>query len=151
MGLTLYPGDARFTECELTLLGWTGRSPNDVTAAWRLVNQIEQRDTLRMLSVTWPYRRLMVAAILARAGMSDSARGLLRQVQTQPSADPVRRTSAIQEAYVLLLLKDREAALTRLADYVRVAPQTRAQLAQDPGLRVLRGDPRFEALVGPAR
>jgi TolB-like protein len=150
-GLTHYGGDPRFAQCELTILGWTGRSRDDVAAAWRLLGQIEQRDTLRLLSTTWAYQRLMVAAVMARSGMGDSARNLLGHLRAQERSDPTKRSAPLGEAYVRLLLNDRDSAFVRLGEYLRNTPVARAQVATHPWFRPLRGDPRFEALVQPAR
>ncbi len=147
-GLTHYAGDPRFTECELTLLGWTGSSRADAATAWNTLTAIEQRDSVGMLAQAWGYRRLMVASVLARAGLRDSARKVLALVQARPSPDPARRSTAIHEASVMLLLDDREAALRRLSEYVEAAPHMRAFVAAYPWFRSLSGDPRFAALVG---
>jgi TolB-like protein/tRNA A-37 threonylcarbamoyl transferase component Bud32 len=149
MGLDRYPGDPRFTECRLTILGWTGRTRADVAAARRLVSGIETRDTLRMLAPSWGYRRLMVSAVAARAGMRDSARSLLLEVVGQQAQDPARRGSAMTEAYVHLLLGEPDSALARLSGHLRQSPQNRPQIAAHPWFRDLRDDPRFAALAAP--
>ena len=147
MGLARSPGDPRFSECELTLLGSTGRTEADVRGGWQLVQGIERADTLQMLQQTWGYRRLMVAAILARSGAADSARSVLASVQSTP---PERRGhTSLFEAYVLLLLGDRDGAITRLGERLHTAPAYRRQVATLPYFKSLRGDPRFEALVHP--
>jgi tetratricopeptide (TPR) repeat protein len=150
-GVAHYADDPRFAQCELTILGWTGRSRDDVASAWRLLSQIEQRDTLRLLSTTWAYQRLMVAAVMARSGMRDSARNLLAYLRAQERSDPTKRSAPLGEAYVRLLLNDRDSALVRLGEYLRNAPIARAQVAMHPWFRPLVADPRFEALVRPAR
>lgn len=151
LGLMHYARDVRFVECELILLGWTGRSRGDVGAAWRLVNGIEQRDTVGELAATWTLRRFMVAAVLARSGMRDSARAMVASVRAQQRRDPTTRGAPLGEAYVRLLLNDRDSALVHLTDYLRSAPPARAQIAQHPWFRPLRGDPRFDALVAAPR
>mgnify|MGYP001568881393 CR=1 FL=1 len=151
LGLSHYAGDPRFTECELTLLGWTGSSPEDVSTAWRHVSRIELGDSLNRLAPTWGYRRLMAAAVIARQGMSDSARQVLRTVQTRMPAGSSVNDTALPEAYVRLLLNDREGALSLLARSLKSTPQARAQLAQLPWFGALHGDPRFDQLVRPTR
>jgi hypothetical protein len=147
MGLERNPGDPRFTECELTLLGTVGRSPRDAAAGWQLIDRIEREDSVGMLQPTWGYRRLLVAAILARSGARDSARRVLAGVQATPQAK--RGFTGLFEAYVLLLLNDREGGLARLAELLRSAPEYRTQIATLPYFRSLHGDRRFEALVRP--
>jgi TolB-like protein len=144
IGLVHYPGDPRFTECQLTILGWTAGSPEDAAKAWRLLEDIERRDTLRILAPTWGYRRLMVAAILARGGVADSARSILAVVRA--TASPKRSTLST-EAYVQLLLGDRDEALASLSAYLRATPLARPQVANNPWFLALHGDPRFIALA----
>jgi TolB-like protein len=147
MGLDRNPGDPRFTECELTLLGTVGRSAEDAAAGWQLIDRIEREDTDGLLEPTWGYRRLMVAAILARSGARDSARRVLAGVQATPPAK--RGFTGLFEANVLLLLNDREGGLTRLTELLRSAPEYRTQIATLPYFRSLHGDRRFESLVRP--
>jgi tetratricopeptide (TPR) repeat protein len=147
LGLERSPGDPRFTECELTLLGSAGNTNRDASAAWRLVGRIEREDTLGLLQPTWGYRRLMVAAILARSGNGDSARRVLANVQSTP--EERRGLTWMFEAYVLLLLNERDAAIARLSEPLRAAPEYRTQVATLPYFRALHGDPRFQAIVRP--
>ena len=148
LGLQLSPGDPQFTECELTVLGMSGRTARDVSAAWRMVERIERADSLGILSMTWGYRRLMVAAILARSGLRDSAARVLDRVHATP-LETRGRTEAF-EAQVLLLLGRRDEALARLAELLQRSPHARTLVAALPYFRPLHGDPRFEALVRPA-
>jgi len=143
-GLAHYAGDPRFTECQLTILGWTARSSEDLANAWRLIQDIERRDTLHILAATWGYRRLMVAAILARSGVADSARHILDVVR---AAGPSKRSTLVPEAYVQLLLGDRDGALASLSEYLQATPLARAQTAQNPWFQALHIDPRFIALT----
>jgi TolB-like protein/tRNA A-37 threonylcarbamoyl transferase component Bud32 len=147
IGLVHYSGDPRFTECQLTILGWTAASRDEAASAWRLVDDIERRDTLHILATTWGYRRLMVAAILARSGATDSARRVLDRVRATTPTDPSKRNTLSTEAYVQVLLGERDAALANLAAYLRVTPLARAQTARNPWFRGLHNDPRFIALV----
>jgi eukaryotic-like serine/threonine-protein kinase len=147
LGLDHYPGDPRFTECELTLLGWTGRSQREAAAAWQLLDGIERRDSLHILAATWGYRRLMVATLLARAGMGDSARHLLARVAATRPEGAERRDLLLADANIRLLLGDRDGAVTGVADYLRAAPRARAQVAKHPWFLPLRNDPRYAALI----
>jgi TolB-like protein len=144
IGLAHYSGDPRFAECQLTILGWTAGSPEDAAKAWRLIEDIERRDTLRILVPTWGYRRLMVAAILARGGVADSARHILAVVRAIASS---KRSTLSTEAYVQLLLGDRDGALASLSAYLRATPFARAQIANNPWFQALHSDPRFIALA----
>ena len=151
MGLERYAGDPRFTECRLTILGWNGRGEQDVADALRLLHQIETRDSTHILDATWTYRRLMLAALLARSGKSDSARTLvaITHAAQQPPAN--KRASPMTEAYVQLLLHQPDSAIALLEQHLRENPQTRPQIAKHPWFRDLRDDPRFIALSRVAR
>ncbi len=150
-GRAHYAGDPTFTECELTLLGWTARSASAADTAWRLVSQIERADTLRMLVETRGYRRLLVAAVLARSGARDSARRVLRRVLAERASGTAAGSASLPECYVRLLLDERNDAVHCLADVLHEEPQILAQLASLPWFRPLHGDPRFDALLHSAQ
>lgn len=141
-----YATDPRFTECELTLLGWSGRTGADLRTADSLVAAIDRADTLRFLEDTKSYRRMMLAAVAARAGATDSARRILQQIRSQSPRDTLSQNIAIGEAYVLLLLGERDGGLATLERYVRAVPAMSRTIARHPWFSGLRGDPRFDAL-----
>jgi TolB-like protein len=146
LGLRRYAGDPRFTECELRLLGAAGRTRAAADSGWRLVADIERADTLGLLAPTWGFRRLMVAAVLARGGRADSARRVLDTVlATQPEVSA--RASEVAVAQVLTLLGDHAAAAERLAALMETRPAPRYPLPLLPWFRALRGEPRFDALL----
>ncbi len=149
LGLSHYAADPRFTQCALVVLGWSGRRHTDVDSAWRVVTSVERYDTLSLLAPTWMYRRILVGAILARAGLADSARQLLTAVQQRELDEPNNRSAAIGKAYVRLLLGDRDRALADLTTYVNASPGARSQLRTHPWFRPLWADRRFTALVQP--
>jgi TolB-like protein len=147
LGLRRYEGDPRFAECELNLLAATARERRDGTAAWRLVEGIERRDSLGMLSGTWVHRRMMVAAVLVRGGMPDSARAVLRRaLAEQPRRSPGAEVRLV-EARVRVLLGEHDAALRLLASLIKDAPHYRGFVARGPWFRPLHADPRFRALA----
>ena len=146
MGRQRYPGDPTFAECELRVLGSAGTSARDIDQAWRLVREIEQRDTLQLLGQTWGFRRLMVAAILARSAHADSARHVLDLVERQ-QPDFARRASELAVAWVLTLLGDRAAAVERLDRLMRDKNPPHYPVDRLPWFKSLRGDPRFDSLT----
>ena len=112
------------------------------------MNEIERRDTLQMLGVTWGFRRLMVASILARGGQSDSARRVVQTVlEKQPEA--ARRSSELALCLVYTLLGERTEAVQRLRALMRARPAPRFPLPMLPWFKTLRGDPQFDALLAP--
>jgi tetratricopeptide (TPR) repeat protein len=147
LALAYYPGDVRFTECRLRILGSSASSRAAVSEGWEQVKQIEQRDSLHLLDATWGFRRLLVAAILARNRQHDSARAVVRTVrERQP--DVAKAASDAAEAYVLLLLGDREAAIRALVEQARgLPPAHAASLIGHPWFKSLGDDPRIDSLL----
>ena len=110
------------------------------------MREIEQRDTLQLLGQTWGFRRLMVAAILARSAHADSARHVLDLVERQ-QPDFARRASELAVAWVLTLLGDRAAAVERLDRLMRDKNPPHYPVDRLPWFKSLRGDPRFDSLT----
>jgi serine/threonine-protein kinase len=143
IGLMHSRTDPRFAECGLTLVGWTGRTRRDVDSAWALLRDIESQDSRGMLAATRTYRRLLVAAVAARAGLRDSARSMLDRATVADARH--------EAAYVALLAGDRDEALRLLEEHVRGGGAIEMGLLHDPWFVPLRDEPRFRALVATAR
>ena len=148
-GARRFPGRPNFVDCRLRILGWSGRGDAEVDSAWREHARADRLDSSAVLVAD---RHLMVAAVLARSGLGDSARAVVRATRAS-AADPyVLVDMSYAQAYVSLLLGDREEALRLLGAYLAGNPQERLATARHPWWRSLRADPRFRALVeaGPA-
>jgi hypothetical protein len=148
LGLARFRGDPRFADCTIGLLGRTARTRGDVTTVWNLVDSVERGDSIGMVAPLWAYRRMMVAAIMARSGMTDSARALLEKTRRELTQHPASSDPGWDEAYVYLLLGDRETALRVLSSRLAAEPYERGFVARSPWYRELRTDPRFLALLG---
>jgi serine/threonine-protein kinase len=142
-----YPNDMRFFECRLMLLGSSGRGPDDVASAWRAVRDVERRDSVGALAGNWANRRFLVAAVLARSGLRDSARAVLRRTHAEEVAHPASMDRPQTEAYVLTLLGDWDGAIRLIRRYVETGPVARRYAAVTPWFRPLRTDPRFQQLT----
>ncbi len=141
-----YPLDPRFILCEITVLGSTGHTRKDASEAWAVLQRIEHADSGGVFTPTWAYRRMMVAAVLAKAGLPDSARAVIARTLSDAGNRPPADAA---EAYVRALLGERDRALQLLSGYVKARPIARRQVARNPWYRGLRDDPRFRALVEP--
>ena len=151
-GRARFPNDSRFVECRLTLLGYPGTERADVALAWRLFRELEQMDPPgRALPYTPTYRRMAVARVVARAGLADSARAmsLTARAEVRGNRD-WESAQAADEAYVRLLLGERDSAVVLLSRHLAVRPRLRAQIARDVKYRALHDDPRFRRLVAEA-
>jgi tetratricopeptide (TPR) repeat protein len=142
-GRAQFPADWRFTECALTLLRNDRSRPADPAAAWRLVAELDRLDPPararaqeRLYSPI--YRRMVAAAITARAGNADSARAVTARARREAGSNPDLHSSLdYDEAWMHLMLGDTAAARALLARMVRVHPELREYLARDPMARSL--------------
>lgn len=136
-GHAQFAGDRRFVECRLTLLREDPALRPDAAQAWALVAELDRldpparaREEGRAYSLI--FRRAAAAAVLARAGASDSARAVLARARAAASADPeLRIPFLIDEAYVTLLLGDRAGARRLLDEYIAARPAFRSYVTRD--------------------
>ena len=88
--------------------------------------------------------RLQVAAVLALAGLPDSAMAVVGRVKTEGSQSPY---IPYFEANVRVRLGQNKEALDLLEQYLEILPQRRAYIGQDWWWEPLRSDPRFKAMI----
>jgi DNA-binding SARP family transcriptional activator/TolB-like protein len=146
-GRRAFPGKPRFVECRLTLLRHDPSLAPDTALAWRLVAQLEAMDPPRRATVAGRaydpvFRRMVAAAVSARAGDTARARAELARARVDAALDPDARVSLLpDEAYLLNLLGERAAAVERLRVYLAQRPQDRALFEREPMLRSLLPPP----------
>jgi tetratricopeptide (TPR) repeat protein len=146
-GARQFPQSSNFMSCAFRIVAWSGQGRGAVADAWRLAAVVDRADTDHEMVGD---RRMLVAAVLARSGLGDSARGVIRRTRAAITEPTAQATLDYDEAYVRVLLGERDAALQLLAMYLRTRPENRAYVAESPWFRTLHGDPRFQALVHPA-
>lgn len=142
-GRRRFPADYRFRECALVLLARdpAARAPAD--SAWRLLAEADRVDppaTARAAARPYSpvFRRMMVAAVLARAGRADSARAVSARARAAVRNDPEMLTSYLwDEAYLQLQLGHRERAAALLDTFVARRPGLREYAARDPAFQGL--------------
>jgi len=152
-GFRRFPGNGIFTTCQLYVMTMRGQAP-DPAKAWQLANsealatdpsggspELAKRDA-----------RLMVAAVLARAGMKDSAMAVARDQTAGTDVDPTRFLY-LQKAFALLLAGDKPGSIDALKVYLAANPDQREGFAKDLNwrFRELSSDPAFQSLVGAPR
>ena len=93
--------------------------------------------------------KMAVAAVLARAGLADSARHVLVSARGDKESDPAGELLHI-EAYVRTLVGDKDEAIRLLGQYLTANPEHRDGFAADNAWRwrSLRDDKRFRQMVG---
>jgi DNA-binding SARP family transcriptional activator/TolB-like protein len=144
-GAGLFPGDWRFVECRLTLLRADASRAPEAALAWRLVADLEQLDPPARAAADGRayapiYRRMVAAAVSARAGDTARARLEVQRGRTRAAAsgDPQSPVAlAYDEAYVLALLGDRAGARARIREYLAARPALRPMVLRVPLLRGL--------------
>jgi serine/threonine-protein kinase len=150
-GQRRFPRNGRFTQCQLWMLTTKAKTA-DPGLAWRLLEQLEGLTPKE----DWPFQKLdsqiTVAAVLARAGLVDSARRVLDRSQGNPEVDPAQDL-LYGEAFVRTLLGEKTKAIDLLKRYVAGHNERRADLAKDYlwWFRDLRNDPRYQALTAGAQ
>lgn len=152
-GQERFPDDYRFVECRLNLLGYDGPERPDTALAWRLYRELEQMDPSdaarrESRGYTPLFRRMAVARVMVRAGDPRGANELVRGVRRDVGNDRDMLVSqAYDEAYIRLLLGERDASIDLLERYVDGEPTRLAYLAHDLKFQPLHGNPRFQRLL----
>jgi len=141
-GLSLYPEEPVFAGLQLLVLATDGETPPPVEEAWELVGILERK--LGSDPNDPPERWMMMAAVLARAGLPDSARSVIQRARAAGSEKPY---FPYYEATARLALGDRDTTIIRLAEYLAARPTEKANVANDWLWRPLSDDPRFQAIV----
>jgi len=139
-GRSRFPGDWRFTFCQLRLLALAGTLQPDVAKAWSLVDTLERLSPPAYL----PRWQLVVAGVLGRAGLPDSAEAVIRRARATAPDDS---ELDFYEAEARVVLGDHQAVLRLLEHYLKTNPRFRAYLRVYPLYRPLWSDPHFQALV----
>jgi TolB-like protein len=134
-GYRRFPDDFYFTECRLWLMTMPGVDP-DVDYAWAL------RDSVRdLLGARWESMEstetLIVAGVIARAGLSDSASAVMDRFPGEPSTEAAMRLLNGQEEQAIQLLMDYTAGTAG-----HFGEGSRLMWWWEP----LRGNPEFERL-----
>ena len=103
---------------------------------------------------TGRHARIITAAVLARAGLKDSARAVLMRARGTPDIDPEHELVG-DEAIARVFLKDYDEAVRLLESYLAANPQHRKGFATNTSLwwkdATLQAHPRFKALIAGAR
>jgi serine/threonine-protein kinase len=144
-----FPKTPSFVECQLLLMTSKYANP-DPAMAWRLADSL-----VRLTPDEGDQRyarlngRVLVAGVLARAGMKDSARAVLRNTRDDPEIDP-SRDLASTAAFVWTLVGDTTEALNQVKAYLLANPGRVADFRDNPNwwFRELANDPRYKQLVG---
>jgi serine/threonine-protein kinase len=143
-----YPGDPFIPEGRLLVYRTKFAAP-DVDSAWAYARLSIERVPEREREFARRKSEILVAGVLANAGLPDSARRtLMRARPSSRDVDPTHDLAA-NEAAVRVMLGDHEEAVQLIKNYLTVNPEHRKGFANSTGWwwRGLQDNPRFKALI----
>jgi eukaryotic-like serine/threonine-protein kinase len=150
-GARRFPNDFNFIKCQLWVMSTKVREP-DVNLAWKLADSLPKLSPVGRQRYDALEAQMIVAMVLARAGLSDSARRVAQRARGGPDVDPDQNL-AYSEVYVHILRGDKDQAFEALKRYLAANPERRASLADTTQttspwwFRSIEDEPRFKALV----
>ncbi len=147
-GQRRFPADYKFVKCRLWVMTTRAEEP-DVDLAWRLADSVAATAPGGQREFETLEARMLVAMVLARKDLADSAKAVAQRSRGNSELDATRDLM-LDDAYVQILAGDKDEALRSLGVFLAANPDRRASLADDPGwwFRSLESDPGFRALVG---
>ena len=145
-GKRQFPGDWRFTFCELSLQVMPTGAPPDPVLAWSRVDELRRLTPPSDVAIREPRWRMMAASVLVRAGLPDSARRVAVAAHRAGSAD---NELDFYEATTYTLLGDTTAVIRLLRQFGRTHPGSSAYLRSDPILGPMSSVPRVAAALDP--
>ncbi len=140
--------DIYFMDLELTIMASEGGPSPDIDRAWELVDAVTEdtRGTEDKRRINNAVEQMRAAAVIARAGLADSARAVLDRIH-QGADEELLQYVSYDEAYVRLMIGERDRSLQLLEEFLESEPGLRSRVARDHWFDSLAGDPRFEAIV----
>ena len=133
-----------FDDCRLSLAAWSGHYQLGADSAWTIVSAQLSAYPTALMPVLEPRLRAMVAAVLVRQQLRDSARAVLRTARNRDarSAGMLRASAGVYG-----LLGNTDSALAIVRSLVADHPRQRRLLRSFPELRSIAANPRFQELV----
>jgi TolB-like protein len=142
-GRRAFPNDWTFLMCQLSLLGWSPNVAPDVDSAWGILRQLSTvvpEDALVWLS---PQMTMMVAAVVARAGLADSAERVIARTKKTAAPDP---QLPYYEAHARVRLNQPEVAAELIHGLVQRSPNLLQFFRSRTAFEPLWDDPRLRHL-----
>lgn len=119
-GRRRFPDNYRFAECELWLMAAPPGEP-DVDDAWRLLARLDSLAPESLRAFKRGVGQIMVAGVLRKAALPDSANAVFGRVDHGESVDPQRQLR-VYEAAIRATTGDREGAVEALRRWVAATP-----------------------------
>ena len=118
-GMRRFPQDFRFRQCQIYLM--TRLEPPDVPRAWRLLNELDSLAPAPQRAILHLRNQMMVADIIGRAGLRDSAHHVIERSRGTTELDPEQELLGM-EAFVRSQLGEQDEAIRLLQRYVAANP-----------------------------
>jgi hypothetical protein len=150
-GARRFPDNLNFTKCQLWLMSTNLREPH-VMLAWTLADSVVKLSPPARREYDAREARMIVAMVLARSGLSDSARQVAFRARAGSDLDP-SQDLALSEVYVHILRDDKDLAFQALKRYLAANPERRLSASDTTAttsnwwFRAIEDDPRYRALV----
>jgi len=147
-GMRRFPRDFRFFQCQLYLM--TRLEAPDVPRAWSVLSSIDSLAPPPQRAILHLRNQMLVAAVIARAGLRDSAHAVIARSRGTAELDPEHDLVAM-EAFVRTLLGEQDEAIHLLQRYVAANPEHSFRVGGDIfwWWWDLQKHPGFQALVRP--
>ena len=146
-----YPAHPELSTCELAILAYTGSTTADVKRMWELVAENERAGPWVSVNGISPIARYWAAAVIARAGMPDSAKAVTNRTRRITAESRVADDYWSIEAFARLVAADTAAAIDILGGAVDTRRATPMLIVSFPEFAALRQDPRLRARFATAR
>ena len=140
-----FPGHQRAIECGLWYMTMD-EAPALPDSAWALYEAYQRTLSPQTEEFFRRWAGMGVAAVLARAGLADSAVAVAERSRGDADLDPIKDLVYL-EAFVRTLTGEKEVALDLLSEYMAVAGQDGSEV-DHWWFDALREEPRFQTLVG---
>ena len=142
-----FPRHLFAARCQLWIMTTQAVRP-DVAMAWERAANLERAAPPPQAEYYRREGQIVVAGVLARAGLADSARRVLVRARAGPEIDP-RGELIGYEAFVRTLLGESKEAIDLLHKYLTDHPEHRKGFAKVNAWwwRSLQNDPRFQSLI----
>jgi len=147
-GMRRFPRDFRFFQCQLLMM--TRLETPDVARAWRVLNGLDSLTPPPQRAMLHLRNQMLVAAVIARAGLTDSAHQVIARSRATPEIDP-EHSQLAYEAFVRTLLGEQDEAIRLLQRYVAANPEHSFRVGGDISWWWwdLQKHPGFQALARP--
>jgi serine/threonine-protein kinase len=140
-----FPSNQRAIECGLWHMTIDGATV-DVDSAWALADAYEQTLTPQTEAFYTRWVGMGMAAVLARAGLADSAGAVAERSRGDDELDPTKDLVYF-EAFVRTLTGDHDIALDLLSEYMALSGKDPSEV-DHWWFDALREEPRYRTLAG---